>query len=256
MRSTLTIVLLLLGIACQSAALADDECGPGRTTIQLVRDDLSNLKHKVNAAIAAVPTPASPYGKASERWSLPSYACQDSDGYLPLAVGYSSEYTTEAAVQAQGQKFQQALMEAQAKGDYKTMMEISQKMQQTITQQAAQNQAMKPVDIAVYGNVADSGTIDPDAVVRSDAGFIAIRLDSNLADNEEEVAVYFDPVKLRDSKTLASFDLGENYRLADKLDLVNFKIDLTGPKAKVESMVAQLDVGKVMALLTGSRKAL
>lgn len=256
MRKLLSILLLFPGFAFQTAALADDECGPGRTTVQLVQDDLSDLKQKVDQAIAAVPTPASPYGKARERWSLPGYACQDGDGFLPLAVGYSSEYTTEAAVQAEGQKFQQALMQAQAQGDYKAMMEISQKMQQAIARQTSQNKAMKPIDISVYGNVADAATIDPGSVVRSDAGFVAIRLDTNLADGEEEIAFYFDPVKLRDSKTMASFDLGENYRLGDKLGLLNLKIDLTGPESKVESMTKQLDVGRVMDLLTASRKVL
>ncbi|MCB1693927.1 MAG: hypothetical protein KDI19_14255 [Pseudomonadales bacterium] len=247
--------LVLVGVAgAPVTLLADDQCGGGRTTVVFVRSDLASLKKNLVAAIAAVPVPDAPYGRESEDWNLPSYACQDKEGIEPVDASYRTRFSTEGAMQQKGADYQKAMLEAQAKGDYEALMKINQQMQAEIMQQAAANQQLRPVELAAHINDYASATIDPDAVLRDGPGFIAIRTDQDLNDGTERVSVYFDPVELKDAQEVASFEFPSSYRALGKLDILNLRVEISGPVAAVEKMVKGIEAQTILQTLTGARK--
>lgn len=251
-----TAALLVCGYFFASLALADGECGSNFTTVQFMRDDLSSLKKSMGVAIAAIPQPQSPYGKASENWNLPSYTCKDNSGMRPIDVSYSGHYTTENSTQKLGEEYQKQLMEAQARGDYEAMAKISQEMQQKVMQVAVANQDKRPVDISVSANTGDSGTIDPDSVVRDGEGFLALRTGKDVSTGTESIAIYFDPVALKNAHQLAHFDMDGDFRVASKLALLSMRVQLDGPSSVLENIVKNLDASKVLGTLTTERKNL
>lgn len=247
----------LLGACCVgSFAFADGDCGSNLTTVQFVRDDLASLKKSMEGVLAAIPNPQGPYAKDNENWNLPSYACQDKSGTVPIDVGYSGRYTTEASTRKMGEEYQKELLAAQAKGDYQAVAKISQQMQQKILQQAAVDQQFQPIDINVSANRQDAQTIDPDAVLRDGEGFLALRTDKDASSGTERVSMFFDPVALKNAHQLARFDMSGDFRVPSKLALLSLRIDLNGQASVLETMIKKVDTSKVLGALTAARKNL
>ena len=256
MRKILATAVLLVGGWCvESLAFADDNCGDGFTTVQFMRDDLTSLKKNLETAIAAIPEPKAPYSKANQNWNLPGYTCQDKSGMRPIDVSYTAEYNTEGASQKLAQEYQKQLMAAEAKGDYESVMKITQEMQSRVMSQASATQGLSEIQIRVDANTAGSGTIDPDAVMRDGEGFIALR-NSKDGSGNEQVSIWFDPVALKNAHQLASFDMNGDYRVDSKLALWSIEVSLSGPASFLDDMVKNIDAAKVLGTLTTSRKKL
>ena len=143
-------------------------------------------------------------------------------------------------------------MEAQAKGDFQSMGALTQQIQAKAMQQAMANQNNTPITINAYANDGSSGTIDPDSVFEDGVGFIAIKAaNGSESSGQEKIDFYFDPVALKDAEKIASFDLGGNLRVPDKLALTSIRIEITG--APVEAIAKQLKTGEVLKRLTEKR---
>lgn len=251
-----TVAVLVLGCFFAAGAFADGDCGGGFTTIQFVRDDLAGLKKDVETAVAAIPKPQAPYGKANEHWDLPSYTCKDQAGFRPVELDYTSTWNTDVSMQKLGEQYQKELMAAQAKGDYEAMTKISQKMQAAAMAAASSNVGKSPIDINLTVNTSDARTIDPDSVIRDGEGFIAVRTNKDPTSGNESISMYFDPVALKNAHQLARFDLSGDFRVQDKLALLSYRVDMSGPAAPLERIIKDIDVSKVLGTLTADRKNL
>lgn len=251
----LAITVLALGTCLYSVqTLADDNCGDGYTTSNFMRSDLVTIKKHVETIISALGTPPAPYAKENENWQLPTYACQGKVGFQPVIVRYSMSLTTDAQQKIVAADYQKKLMAAEASGNMQEVMQLAQQAQQKALQQAAVNQNNEPINVDVSVNdLGASMTIDPDAVLRDGAGFIALRQPNNDASSgKEEVDMFFDKVILKNAHEIASF--GEpNAVVPTRLDMICARININGPKAQVENMVKHLSAGAVLGQLGEKR---
>jgi hypothetical protein len=231
-----------------------DDCGSDRTGTQFMRDDLASLKKLMRGMVDAIGEAPAPYAKENESWSLPSSVCRDKDGYLPISVSYNANLTTDALQKKFADDAQKKLMEAQARGDFQAMGQITQEIQTQAMQQAMANQNNTPVTVNVYANDNSSQTIDPDSVFRDGVGFIALKSqEGGASSGQERITFYFDKVGLKDAQKIASFDLGGDLRVADKLAIISAKIELSGPAAVVETIAKQLNAEAVLKQLSEKR---
>lgn len=235
--------------------LADDNCGDNATTATFMRSDLVSIKKNVSAMADALGTPPKPYAKESENWQLPTYACKDKSGFLPAGTTYHFRLTTDVQQKKIATDYQQKMMAAEAKGDMQEVMNLTQEYQKIAMQTASANQNNSPIEIDISTNNNDSGTIDPGAVTRDGAGFIAIRQPGDASSGTETVMIYFDKQALKNAHELASFDesSGGSVHVPGKLDAVNARISISGPTAQVDAMVKQLNAGKVLGQLSEKR---
>ncbi len=234
-------------------ALAND-CGGNRQQTDFFRDDLSALKDRLRGVIAALGEAPAPYAKESEDWSLPAYACADGSGFFPISASYRASLTTDAQQKQLEQDFQKQLMEAQAKGDYDAIAKLSQDMQAKAMAMAQANQQNQPIQIGIQANGGGGQTIDPDTVVRDGVGFIALKdRQGGISSGEERITFYFDKVALKDAQRIASFDLGGDQRVPGKRDLINLRVDISGPTPTVEAMATGLDTNAVLQQLDDKR---
>ncbi|HET6725577.1 MAG TPA: hypothetical protein VFH85_06190 [Gammaproteobacteria bacterium] len=223
-----------------------------------MRDDLVALKSQMKAVVAALGALPAPYALEKGHWSLPDSACHGKNGFVPISVGYESAFSTTNAQNEREQKqqelaktYQKKMIAAQAAGDYEAMQKLVAQLQAVSMKQAMPFQQKDPVSVSLSVNDQRRMTIDPDAVRRDGAGFLALRTDGGTS--SESVVFFFDPVALKNAHQLASFDLGIDLRTPKKLGLLNIEIALNGPTEMVEKLVKQIDTGKVLSQLTKAR---
>lgn len=238
---------------CFGQALADNNCGDGFTTVNFNRTDLANIKKTVTAMAAALGNAPAPYAKENDQWELPTYACKGKAGFRPITTRYSFRLSTEVEQKKFAAQYQKEIMAAQASGDPEKIMQVSQEYQKKMMQMAAANQNNSPVDIAINVNEGGSGTIDPDAVLRDGAGFIALRESSDAGSGSEIVNLYFDKVALRDAHEAASFDTGGDVTVPGRFDAINVHMNIGGPKTIVDALVKQLKTAGVLGQLSEKR---
>lgn len=252
MRNSIILALTLATFVYGGQALADDNCGDGNTTVNFLRSDLVKIKHQVGIMTAALGNPPAPYAKESDNWQLPTFACKQKTGFQPVVTGYSMHLTTDVEQKKLGEEYQKKLMAAEASGDMQAVMKITQAYQQKAMQQAAANQNNSPIDIDISVNNTDSGTIDPGAVLRDGRGFIALRQSGDATSDTENVTVYFDKVALKNAHEAASFT--EGYAtVPGKFDVIHARINISGPKAQVESIVKNMNSGAILGQMSEKR---
>jgi len=143
-------------------------------------------------------------------------------------------------------------LEAQATGNYQAMSQIAQDMMRRSgeAQLAADEAKREPVEINLRFNNNPGATIDPDAVVFEKSGVIALKSLGNKNDQDFRITVYFDPVRLKDTTTLSSFDLGRDERgTRNKTTVRNITIALNGPTEVIEPWCRQIATDKILALI-------
>ena len=98
-----------------------------------------------------------------------------------------------------------------------------------------------------------SQTIDPDNVVFERPGVIALKL-KGYDEGKATVEVYFDPVSLKDTKTLSVVDLKMPKNGVDKKTAVlNATIHISGPASEVEAWAKRIDTKGVLAQIDAVR---
>ena len=232
--------------------------GLARQQESLTRDEVSVIKKKLVAVTESLGQPPEGYAKTQERYDLPTEAYPtDKAGtyYLigpgaSLQFGSSAQKSSEADQQALQKEYQKKLAEAQAKGDYETMAKLGQEMQQKAgkMQMGLIEGAKEPIDVSIRFNSNPGTTIDPDGVLFEGTGFIALKLEVNSQGDKGCVAIYFDPVNLKDTKQLSRVDLKTPEKgIKKRTGILNAAVELSGPLAEIDKWARRVDTKKVLA---------
>ncbi|MBI5235288.1 MAG: hypothetical protein HY886_03465 [Deltaproteobacteria bacterium] len=248
-------VLALLLFA--PSASADDES-------RLTRDDVSVIKKKLVAVLAAIGEPGDGYVKDDESFDLPAsfYKDKKTGKISPTHSSAGRRFGSGAEKKAKKDQrdfegeFERKLAEAQAKGDYQAMAALAQEMQMKAGQANLESVKAKkePVEIHLSLNDYANQTIDPDAVVFERPGVIALRLKENANDADKATIVaYFDPVSLKETKTLSAIEFKPPDHVDAKTTVINATVRLTGPSTVVEAWAKKMDTKAVLSLIDRTR---
>ena len=242
---------LLLVLSLTQLGLADDQ--------PLNREEVTIIKHKLTAVAEALGAPPPGYVKADEDYGLPTSISTRSEGggFYPVYASASFRFDGGADKQSKNSQkeieaeYRKKMMEAQATGNYEAMATIAQEMMQKMSQAQLTAEEARRVPIAVSLNCnTDPGvTIDPDAVVFEKPGVIALK---NLEGGDEEnlrIAIYVDPVHLKDTRTLSRVDLSDkpDQGVRQKTAVRSLSIEISGPPAEVEAWSKRIDTDKALA---------
>lgn len=225
---------------------------------QLTRDEVTVIKRKLVAVAEALGQPPAGYSKQDESFDLPTSASKmgTTGAYYPLHAsahlkfGGGGDKMAKKSQKEMEAEYKKKMMAAQAKGDYQEMSKVAQEMQQKMgqSQMAAEEAKKDPVEVSVQFNSNPGQTIDPDAVVFERPGVIALKFKTGDDEDKIRVAVYCDPVHLKDTKTLSRVDLSDKQDkgVARKNTVLNVTIEMTGPAAVVDGWVKGIATGKVL----------
>ena len=250
--SSLALALVLLFLW---EARAEDE-NP------LTRDEVAVIKKKLVAAFDALGQAPEGYSVGSEHFNLPTEAYKNKSTGLYYLLNTSADRNYETGKQAEKsgkeieKEYQKKMLDAQAKGDYQEMAKIAQEMQKKMA--SAQSNAIgshkEPIAVSLRFNSNPNATIDPDAVVFERPGVIALKNVSDPSSEKIRIAVYFDPVALKDTKQLSRVDLKQPENGTSKRTLMlNATIELSGPVADVEAWAKRIDTKKVLAQIDAAK---
>ena len=230
---------------------------------QLTRDEVTVIKRKLVAVAESLGQPPAGYSKQDESYDLPTSASKmgATGAFYPLHAsahlkfGGGGDTMAKKSQKEIEAEYKKKMMAAQAKGDYQEMGKVAQEMQQKMgqSQMAAEESKKEPVDISVQFNSNPGQTIDPDAVVFEKPGVIALKFKTGGDEDKVRIAVYCDPVHLKDTKTLSRVELSdkENKGVAKKNAVLNITIEMTGPAAVVEAWTKGIATGSVLGLIDG-----
>ncbi|HXX64198.1 MAG TPA: hypothetical protein VEO56_10405 [Bacteroidota bacterium] len=219
----------------------------------LTRDEVAALKKRLVATFDALGQPPQGYSVEHEYFNLPAEAYKNSSSglYNLIALSANRDYGTQKKMEEESgdfqKEYQKKMAEAQAKGDYQTMMQLSQELQQKASamQLKAVETHKEPVHVNVQFNGNPGEVIDPDAVLFEQPGMIALK--SNMEKSSETIHMYFDPVALKTTKQLSRISMTmPETGVAKRTALVNATIELSGPIAEIEPWAKKIDVKKVL----------
>jgi hypothetical protein len=245
------IVLAVLIVQTLSTAAYSDEN-------QLTRDEVTVIKRKLTAVAEALGQPPAGYGREDESFNLPTEASKmgTTGAFYPIhssahfKYGGGSEKKAKKSQKELENEYKKKMMEAQAKGDYQEMSKIAQEMQQKLgqAQMAAEDARKEPIEVSLQFNSNPVQAIDPDAVVFERPGVIALKFKTSGDEDKIRIAVYYDPVHLRDTKTLSRVDLSDkqNKGVTKKTTVLNAVVELNGPPALVEGWAKGIANDKVL----------
>jgi hypothetical protein len=253
MPRMLKLIIIVVSAAIILPALA---AASGDTPLN--RDDVMVIKRKLMAAAEALGQPPADYAKEDEFINLPTDASKigTSGAFYPLHA--SARFKFGSSSEKKAKKFQKELeneyvkkmMDSQAKGEYQEMSEITQEMQPKIikAQRDAENAKKEPIEVTIQFNSNPGQSIDPDAVVFKKPGVIALRFKTGGDENSIRIAVYCDPVHLKDAKTLTRVDLSDKQEkgVTKKTMVQNATIEMTGPTRDVEGWAKSISTEKVL----------
>ena len=247
----LTFLTIFISLSLTPLAAYSDET-------QLTRDEVTVIKRKLVAVGEALGQPPAGYSKQDESFNLPTSASKmgTSGAFYPLHAsaqfkfGGGGEKMAKKSQKEMEAEYKKKMMAAQAKGDYQELSKIAQEMQQKAgqAQMAAEEARKEPVEVSLQFNSNPGQTIDPDAVVFERPGVIALKFKAGDED-KVRIAVYCDPVHLKDTKTLSRVDLSDKQDkgVTKKNAVLNVVIEMTGPAAVVEGWAKGIATDKVLA---------
>jgi hypothetical protein len=240
-------------------ALAHPSWGIASEVTQLTRDEVTVIKRKLMAVADVLGQPPAGYAKEDESFNLPTETSrmEKTGTFYPLhasahiTFGGGAEKKAKKSQKEIETEYKKKMMEAQAKGDYQEMSKIAREMQLKSgnAQLEAENAKKEPIEINLQFNSNPGQAIDPDAVVFERPGVIALKFKTSGDEEKVRIAVYFDPVHLKDTKTLSRVDLSDkqNTGVMNKTTVQNATIELIGPTAVVEQWAKGIATGKVLS---------
>lgn len=252
LRSLKVLILTVL------ISLALPSWGAASETVPLTRDEVTVIKRKLMAVAEALGQPPAGYAKEDESFNLPTDASKmDKTGayyWLHASAHYKfgggSEKKAKKSQKEMEAQYKKKMMEAQAKGDYQAMAQVVQEMQQKAgkAQLEAEDAKKEPVEVSLQFNSNPGQAIDPDAVVFEKPGVIALKFKTGGDDEKIRIAVYCDPVHLKDTKTLSRVDLSDkqNKGTTKKTTVQNITVELSGPAVVVEEWAKGIATGKIL----------
>jgi hypothetical protein len=240
-------------------ALTHPSWGSASDVTQLTRDDVTVIKRKLTTVSEAIGQPPAGYAKEDESYNLPTEASKMEKTGAFYQLHSSAHFKFGGGAEKKAKKSQKELeaeykkkmMEAQAKGDFQEMSKIAQEIQQKSgkAQIEAENAKKEPIEIFLQFNSNPGQAIDPDAVVFERPGVIALKFKISGDEEKVRIAVYCDPVHLKDTKTLSRVDMSDkqNKGVTTKTTVQNATIELIGPTAVVEAWAKGIATGKVLS---------
>lgn len=246
LRITTLAVIMALSLPALTAHCKD---------VQLTRDEVTVIKRKLVSVADALGQPPSGYDKEEESFDLPtSTPIVETAAFRPLQA--SAQWKFGGGVEKKAKKSQKELeseykkkmLEAQAKSDYRAISSIVQEMQQKMMQAGMATENKDPIEASVQINSTTNQSIDPDAVVFEKPGVIALRLRARGDEDQIRVIVYFDPVHLKETKTLSVVDLSDQGSkvVTKKTTVLNAVVELSGPAAEVEEWAKRIATDKIL----------
>lgn len=246
-----TAFILTIFLSFPASASADDENN-------LTRDDVTVIKKKLAAILLAVGEQGAGYVKDNESFNLPTsfYKDKKTGQIRPIRSSAAQRFSSGAKKKAAKdqkdfeEEFERKLAEAQVKGDYQAMAALGQEMQKKAGQTRLESVKGKkePVEINVSLNDYANQTIDPDSVVFEKPGVIALRLKQDASDADKAAIVaYFDPVALKETKTLSSIKYKMPEGVDTKTTVLNATVRLSGPSAEVEAWAKKMDTKGILS---------
>ena len=244
-RSLSLLVIPVLFLATGDARTQDEK--------SLTRDEVSVIKKKLVAVLEALGQPAG-YSVEHEGFNLPTeaYKTPNNSKYNLISASADRKFGTEKKTEDESKdiqkEYQKKVAEAQAKGDYAAMSKLAMEMQQKAgaLQLKATETHKEPIQVNVWLNSNPNAVIDPDAVVFEHPGVIALK--SNAENGTERIAVYFDPVSLRETKQLSRVDLKQpEDGVARRTLVLSVSLEVTGPVPEIEPWVKKVDSKKVLS---------
>lgn len=245
-RSMKTVWFLLMGSALLSTQ-----------TNNLTRDEVTVIKKKLVAVLDALGQPPKGYVKEDEDFGLPTGFSKvaNTGMYYPVHASAQAKFgggadRIQKKTEKESKDYQKKMADAQAKGDYETVAKLAQEMQKKMgeAQVKAIEATKEPINVSISFNSNPGQTIDPDAVVFEKAGVLALKFKENEAQEKIRIAVYFDPISLKDTKQLSRVDLAfPDEGIKSKTGVLNATIEFTGPSAEVEQWAKAVAANKVLA---------
>jgi hypothetical protein len=251
MSRSLKLILLAVLLALSQPAWADDDT-------QLTRDEVTVIKRKLMAVAEALGQSPAGYVKVDEVFNLPTDASKmgTTGTFYPLSASAQFKFGDGAEKKSkQSQKdieaeYKKKMMEAQATGDYQQMSKIVQEMSQKAgkAQMDAENAKKEPIEVSLRFNSNPGQAIDPDAVLFERPGVIALKFKSGGDADKIRVAVYCDPVHLKDTQKLSRVNMSDNPAkgVLKKTTVLNATIEMSGPTAVVEVWAKGIATGKIL----------
>ena len=106
----------------------------------------------------------------------------------------------------------------------------------------------EPITVQIQFDANPNQTIDPDAVVFESPGVIALKFPEDVDSTKGRVAVYFDPVNLKNTKSLSTVDLKEpEGGAAKRTDVKNITVEFSGPMSEILVWAKKVATKKVLA---------
>ena len=229
-----------------------------QTENSLTRDEVSVVKKKLVAVADALGEPPQGYAKTEESFSLPTEASVTGqagrfnpvDGSANLKFGSASEKKGKKTGEDLQKDYQKKILEEQSKGDYQLMAQLSKEMAQKASKaslEAIEGQK-EPILASISFSSNSNQTIDPDAVLFESPGVIALKFSGGVDEAKGRVIIYFDPVNLKNSKTLSAVNLKEPDGGVTKKNVVkNIVIELSGPNTDIQAWAKRISAKKVLA---------
>lgn len=249
-------VLVIFSSAGMAAAWASEPT-------MLTRDDVSVLKKKLVAVSAALGQPPAGYAKENDQFQLPTeaYKKEGSEKYdwvmpsMTSRVSGGGEKKAKKSQEQIGQEYEKAVAEAMAKGNYQEMAKLSEELQKKMGEAhlAEVTGRKAPIDIQIMLNAYQNHTLDSDMVVFEKPGVIAVIIDSGDED-KNRILVLFDPVGLKETKTLSRADLKQpEGGVSKKTTVLNAVIELVGPAEEIKAWAQQINTGAVLGQIDADR---
>lgn len=235
--------------------------GTAQEENSLTRDEVTVIKRKLVAALDALGQPPAGYVKENEEFNLPTEFSKAESRGLFRALNSSASRRfgggSDTKAKQANKEYEKKFAEAQAKGDYEAIARLSQEMSKKMGEARLQDieSTKEPINVSIQLNSNPGATIDPDAVLFESPGVIALKLESQEGESKTRVAVYFDPVSLKNTKKLSRVDMREAQDGVDnKTTVLNATIELNGPTAEVEKWAKKIATGKVLAQIDARTK--
>jgi len=260
---------ILLNIALALAVAAPGLCQAGEEAAQkknlLTRDEVTVFKKKLVNVLDALGLPPAGFARQKDDFNLPTEFYLEKGKLVSNQAGARRHFAikglkeAEAANKQAGVDYQKKILEAQAKGDYQEMTRIMQEMQTKTSQTTlagvkAQEEKKLPIEVQVEFNRSEQTGIDPDLVVVEREGVLGLKTQQGEeGDPKETITLYFQPVTLKDTKTLSQIEL-KTGPVPAKTSVSSIIIELEGPAADVEAWAARIDFKKVLAQIDATVK--
>jgi hypothetical protein len=229
----------------------------------LTRDEVTSLKKKLVAVFDAMGQPPSGYVKEDEQFNLPTevYKKGNTGKYEWVTPSMTSRFSGggEKKAKKSGEQLQQEyekkVAEAIAKGNYEEISKLAEEMQKKVgeAQLAAVEGRKVPIEIRIMLNTYETQTLDSDMIVFEKPGVIALIVDYK-DENRNRLIVCFDPVTLKETKTLSRMELKQpDDGVSKKTAVLNATIEIIGPASETKAWAKQINIGAVLGQIDSGR---